>query len=195
MSTSPLSSLLSIPSLLYYVRPLAICKTFIYSESSEERTIWEQKFLSFVRRLSLSRRFTFSLHIQVTWPQSYLQQGICQSSRNRGARHGLEITCVYSLYRSKPYIKKMKKMVESLTSKGIARILCQHQTYQVSRIARESHALSASSRSHACINQNRWYLTHLPFVRRRKQCLHSLCFLGGGVWERDQSPRPPFEAG
>ena len=38
---------------------------------------------------------------------------------NRGAGYGLEIPCIYSLYGSKPYIEKMKELVESLIAKGL----------------------------------------------------------------------------
>ena len=34
---------------------------------------------------------------------------------NRGARYGLEIPCEYHLYGPKPYIDKMKKLVDSDT--------------------------------------------------------------------------------
>ena len=38
---------------------------------------------------------------------------------NRRAGYGLEIPCVYSLYEPKPYIDKMKELVESLVAKGL----------------------------------------------------------------------------
>ena len=39
---------------------------------------------------------------------------------NRGAGYGLEIPCEYHLYGPKPYIDKMKKLVDSLTTYGLA---------------------------------------------------------------------------
>ena len=38
---------------------------------------------------------------------------------NRGAGYGLEIPCIYHLYRLKPYIDKMKELVDSLISSGL----------------------------------------------------------------------------
>ena len=38
---------------------------------------------------------------------------------NRGAGYGLEIPCIYHLYRPKPYIDKMKELVDSLISSGL----------------------------------------------------------------------------
>ena len=49
-------------------------------------------------------------------PESFVS-----SSRNavtRGAGYGLEIPCVYTLYRPKPYIDKLKELVASLKAKG-----------------------------------------------------------------------------
>ena len=38
---------------------------------------------------------------------------------NRGAGYGLEIPCIYHLYGPKPYIDKMKELVDSLISSGL----------------------------------------------------------------------------
>ena len=38
---------------------------------------------------------------------------------NRGAGYGLEIPCEYHLYGPKPYIDKMKELVDSLSSSGL----------------------------------------------------------------------------
>ena len=38
---------------------------------------------------------------------------------NRGAGYGLEIPCLYRLYGPRVYIKKMKELVEELTSAGL----------------------------------------------------------------------------
>ena len=38
---------------------------------------------------------------------------------NRGAGYGLEIPCEYHLYGPKPYIDKMKKLVDSLTTSSL----------------------------------------------------------------------------
>ena len=38
---------------------------------------------------------------------------------NRGAGYGLEIPCIYHLYGPKPYIDKMKELVDSLTASGL----------------------------------------------------------------------------
>ena len=38
---------------------------------------------------------------------------------NRGAGYGLEIPCMYSLYGNKPYVEKMKELVDSLVAKGL----------------------------------------------------------------------------
>ena len=39
---------------------------------------------------------------------------------NRGAGYGLETLCEYHLCGPKPYIDKMKKLVDSLTTSGLA---------------------------------------------------------------------------
>ena len=38
---------------------------------------------------------------------------------NRGAGYGLEIPCVYHLYGRKPYVDKMKELVDSLIASGL----------------------------------------------------------------------------
>ena len=38
---------------------------------------------------------------------------------NRGAGYGLEILCVYHLYGRKPYVDKMKELVDSLIASGL----------------------------------------------------------------------------
>ena len=38
---------------------------------------------------------------------------------NRGAGYGLEIPCIYHLYGPKPYIDKMKELVDSRTASGL----------------------------------------------------------------------------
>ena len=38
---------------------------------------------------------------------------------NRGGGNGLEILCIYHLYGPKPYIDKMKELVDSLIASGL----------------------------------------------------------------------------
>ena len=38
---------------------------------------------------------------------------------NRGAGYGLEIPCIYHLYGPKPYIDKMKELVDAFTASGL----------------------------------------------------------------------------
>ena len=38
---------------------------------------------------------------------------------NRGGDYGLEIPCIHHLYGPKPYIDKMKELVDSLTASGL----------------------------------------------------------------------------
>ena len=44
---------------------------------------------------------------------------VIEAKVNRGSGYGLEIPCIYHLYGTKPYIDKMKELVDSLTASGL----------------------------------------------------------------------------